>query len=455
MKTDRNTDQQTDQLHHATTPPNGLKFLVLGSGGREHALAWRLSTAPQHQVFAVPGNPGIAEVATCLPGNLADFDQLKQLCLDHQIDIVVVGPEQPLVDGVADYFAADSALAHVALLGPDKACAQLEGSKAFSKAFMARHNIPTARYAEFDQHQLDACLDYLTTHPLPIVVKADGLAAGKGVIIAQTVAEAQAAVTDMLTGAAFGEAGLRVVIEAFLEGIEMSYFVMADGTGHYLTLPQAKDYKRIGVGDTGPNTGGMGTVSPVPFATDSLLSEVDATIVKPTLDGLKAEGLHYKGFLFIGLMVDLAAGHKPYVIEYNCRLGDPETQSLMMRLGPDFADAVAAAARGQLATYTTPLHVSNDPVCTVILASGGYPAAFVKGHPITGLDQVTTATIFHAGTSLNAAGQLINTGGRVLAITATAADWPTAIDKAQQAAHTIQWQDRYFRSDIGRDVVLM
>lgn len=433
------------------------RFLVLGSGGREHALCWRLSQPDhsegqrrQHAVYAAPGNPGIAKIVTCAPIPLNDFQAIAQFCLDQGIDVVVVGPEQPLVEGIANYFAARPDLAAIKVLGPNKACAQLEGSKAFSKAFMARHNIPTAAYQEFTQADLAACLAYIQTQQLPIVIKADGLAAGKGVIIAQSYPEAAEAVTEMLSGEAFGAAGERVVIEQFLDGKELSYFVLADGKGHYLTLPQAKDYKRIGVGDTGLNTGGMGTISPVPFADEAMLAAVDATIVRPTLAGLEAEGLHYVGFLFIGLMV---VDGKPFVIEYNCRLGDPETQSLMMRLGPDLADAFVAAANGELSTWEgRSLSTTDHPVCTVVLASGGYPGTFEKGLQISGHETslgLPDIEVFHAGTALDADGKLVTAGGRVLAVSATASTWPDTIALAQSAAATINWEGRYYRTDIG------
>lgn len=427
------------------------RFLVLGSGGREHALAWRLSTSEAAEaVFVAPGNPGMTHVATCLPTNTSDFDAIGTLCLQHQIQVVVVGPEQPLVEGIANYFKDHEALAHIHILGPEAAAAQLEGSKAFSKAFMQRHNIPTARYASFNHDELAACLQYLQDHPLPIVVKADGLAAGKGVVICTTLAEAETTVTDMLSGTAFGSAGSTVVIEQYLDGWEMSYFLLCDGTGEFLVLPQARDYKRIGEGNTGPNTGGMGTVSPVEKADTALLQKVYDRIALPSVQGLQADDLPYKGFLFIGLMI--CAG-EPYVIEYNCRMGDPETQSIMSRLGSDFGSAVAAAAQGQLSAWKAQhsLTVSENKACTVVLAAEGYPGTVRKGDVISGLDQVSGAQVFHAGTAADAQGNIMTAGGRVLATTATGTTWQQAVTLAHQAAETITWQGRYFRRDIGRD----
>lgn len=438
---------------------SGNRFLVIGSGGREHALVWRLGSSPACKgIWAAPGNPGMAQLATCLPISTSDFEALGKACLEHNIDTVVVGPEQPLVDGIADYFATEPSLKHIALLGPDKACAQLEGSKDFSKAFMARHQIPTASYATFTTTELDACLTYLAQHPLPIVLKADGLAAGKGVVICQSVQEAQDTAKDMLSGNAFGQAGERVVVEQFLDGWEMSYFLLADGTGHYLTLPQARDYKRIGEGNTGPNTGGMGTVSPVELADATLLQKVQDRIAAPSIAGLMAEGLHYKGFLFIGLMV---VQGEPYVIEYNCRLGDPETQSIMSRLGDDFATAIAAAARGTLQDWIAAngaLTISPTKAVTVILAAAGYPGTVKKGDVITGLDTLTidtfgarTLQVFHAGTSLSSQGELITAGGRVIAATASAPAWNQAVEAAHRAAEQITWTGKQWRRDIGRD----
>jgi len=420
-----------------------MNILVLGSGGREHALSWKLAQSPAcEQLFIAPGNAGTSQVGTNLPVDIADHAAIRQLIDTHQIDLLVIGPEQPLVDGLVDALEDHA----VKVVGPSQTAAQLEGSKDFSKAFMARHDIPTARYRSFNKGENEEAMNYLADHPLPIVVKASGLAAGKGVVICETVEHAQQVTHEMLSGDAFGSAGETVVIEEFLNGIEISIFVLADGSD-YVILPSAKDYKRIGEGDTGLNTGGMGAVSPVPFADQAFVDQVEATIIRPTLQGMKAEAMPFTGFLFIGLMV---VDGVPKVLEYNVRMGDPETEVVMPRLQSDFAELCLAAAEGRLADFS----LNTDPrTCvTVMLVSGGYPGKYEKGKTMNGFEKPENVTLFHAGTK-RVDGQVVTNGGRVLAVSAFGKDISEAVGFAKAGAELIEFEGKFFRRDIGQDLM--
>lgn len=426
-----------------------MNILILGSGGREHAFAWKLAQSPLcDHLFAAPGNTGTAQIATNLPIAFTDFAGIAGAIRTHKIDLVLVGPEEPLVKGVVDYLRNQPDLADLRIIGPDAQGAQLEGSKDFSKRFMNAHGIPTAASRTFTSETVAEGLTYLETHSLPIVLKADGLAAGKGVIIAETVAEAKTTMTEML-GGRFGDAGQRVVIEQFLRGIELSVFVLTDGV-NYKMLPEAKDYKRIGEGDTGPNTGGMGAVSPVVFASETFLKKVEERVVKPTLAGLQQEGIVYKGFIFIGLM---NVKSEPVVIEYNARMGDPETEVVLPRIQTDLVELLVAAADGELDKIT--MQVSAQTAVTTVVVAGGYPDAYEKGHPITELDRLNgldEVTAFHAGTAdLN--GTVVTNGGRVMAITAMANSLENAVRKSQEAARMVQFDGKQFRKDIGLDLI--
>lgn len=420
-----------------------MNILIIGSGGREHALAWKINQSPRcDQLYIAPGNAGTDQVGTNVALNPADFAAIHDFAKEKSIDMIMVGPEQPLVDGIADYFADTG----IPVIGPNRAGAQLEGSKDFSKRFMKDHGIPTAAYASFNADQVSEAMDYLDGHALPIVVKASGLAAGKGVLICESVDEAKAAVQDMLSGAAFGEAGQTVVIEEFLTGIEISVFVLTDGE-NYLLLPSAKDYKRIGEGDTGLNTGGMGAVSPVPFADKAFLQKVEKEVVQPTMAGLQKEGIVYKGFIFIGLMV---MNDIPYVLEYNVRLGDPETEVILPRLDADLVDLFEGVAKGNLNEKS----LSLDPrTCTtVMLVSGGYPGSYEKGKTMTGFDSVEGSILFHAGTKV-ADGQVVTNGGRVLAISSFGDDIASAVGQSLENAAKIEFEGKTYRKDIGRDLM--
>lgn len=425
-----------------------MNILVLGSGGREYALAWKIAQSESvEKIYIAPGNAGTNNIGTNLAINIADFEAVKDNVLTLGIDMVVVGPEQPLVDGIVDFFKNDSDLNNVKIIGPDKNGAQLEGSKAFAKAFMEKYNIPTASCFTVTSDNLEDGINYLNTQKSPYVLKADGLAAGKGVLIIDSLQEAQNELKEMLSGK-FGNASAKVVIETFLKGVEVSMFLLTDGE-HYVVLPEAKDYKRIGDGDTGLNTGGMGAVSPVPFVTKEFIEKVENRIIKPTIQGLKSENIDYKGFIFIGLMnVD----GDPYVIEYNVRMGDPETEGVMTRIDSDLLALLDACAQGKLdeVDYKT----SKNTSVTVMLVSGGYPEDYKKGVVMSGLDDLSDDCIIaHAGTKLNENGDVVTSGGRVIAVTAHGKDIEEARNKAYQNVEKIRFDGVNYRHDIGLDLM--
>jgi len=424
-----------------------MNILLLGSGGRESAFAWKLAQSPKcEQLFIAPGNAGTGKYGTNVNIKSTDFEGIGQFVLNNSINLVLVGPEEPLVKGIHDFFLADDKLKNVPVIGPQREGARLEGSKDFSKQFMVRHNIPAAASQTFTKDTLTKGLGYVATIGLPVVLKADGLAAGKGVLICLSVEEAQQELKEMLTEAKFGEASSKVVVEQFLQGIELSVFVMTDGA-NYKILPEAKDYKRIGEGDTGLNTGGMGSVSPVPFADKAFMQKVEERIIIPTIEGLKQENIPYKGFIFIGLM---SCNGEPYVIEYNCRMGDPETESVMPRIKSDFVDLLSGVAEGNL--NEKELIISDKIAATVMMVSGGYPGEYLKNRTITGIENVHGSLVFHAGTYLD--NETIKTsGGRVLAVTSLQDNLFNALQQATADASRIYFDGMYFRKDIGFDLL--
>lgn len=424
-----------------------MNILLLGSGGREHAFAWKIVQSPScTRLFVAPGNAGTAQIATNISISATDFEKLAEFILQESIGLVVVGPEEPLVRGFVDYMRSRPETSNLPIVGPSALGATLEGSKDFSKRFMQRNEIPTAAYETFTPEQIEEGLAYLETQKLPIVLKADGLAAGKGVLICQTLEEAKQELKEMLLEAKFGSASAKVVVEEFLSGIEVSVFVATDGK-NYKILPEAKDYKRIGEGDTGLNTGGMGAVSPVIFADDAFMKKVEDRIVKPTIAGLEKESIDYKGFLFIGLM---NTDGEPYVIEYNVRMGDPETEAVLPRIESDFVELLMGIATQTLSQHQ--LQISKNYATTVVMVSGGYPGNYEKGFPISLPDQTGGSVVFHAGTGINPNGSLINQGGRVLAITGFGESLDTALQNAYETVGKISWEKAYFRRDIGQDL---
>ena len=425
-----------------------MNILLLGSGGREHAFAWKIIQSPEcSRLYVAPGNAGTAEIAQNVPLSITDFPGIQQFVLDQAIDIVIVGPEEPLVKGLVDYLQAQPDTATLPIVGPSQLGATLEGSKDFSKRFMQRHGVPTAAYETFTADQIEAGLAYLEKQSLPIVLKADGLAAGKGVLICQTLDEAKTSLKEMLLEAKFGDASSKVVVEEFLSGIELSVFVATDGKS-YKILPEAKDYKRIGEGDTGLNTGGMGAVSPVIFADEAFIKKVEDRIVKPTIAGLEIDNIDYKGFLFIGLM---NKDGEPSVIEYNVRMGDPETEAVLPRIQSDFLGLLKGIATGTLSEYE--LKISPEYATTVVMVSGGYPGSYEKGFPISLPETVENAVIFHAGTAKDPAGDIVNQGGRVIAVTGFGKELGEAVTNAFKAVEKISWEKAYYRRDIGQDIL--
>ena len=425
-----------------------MNVLILGSGGREHAIAWKVAQSSLlRTLYVAPGNAGTAEVATNVDLDPMDFDAVKAFALENNIRIVVVGPEAPLVAGIQDYFTADPELTGVKVIGPTQEAAQLEGSKHFSKKFMERHNIPTARYASFTKSTASRIGAFLESLKPPYVIKADGLAAGKGVLIVDDLKEAKKVARDMLVSDTFGEAGRKVVIEEFLKGIEVSMFVITDGRS-YKILPEAKDYKRIGEGDTGLNTGGMGAVSPVSFVNPEFMEKVKNQVIIPTVKGLRADDIHYEGFIFFGLM---KVGSDPYVIEYNCRMGDPETEVVIPRIKSDLLHLFDGLATDTLSECD--LEIDDRAATTVMLVSGGYPEAYEKGKAIAGFDQVDGSVVFHAGTK-NKDGQVVTNGGRVMALTSFGYEPDEALKKSYENAEKLTYEGKYYRKDIGFDLQL-
>tara|TARA_B110000037_G_scaffold24189_2_gene27819 strand:- start:83651 stop:84922 length:1272 start_codon:yes stop_codon:yes gene_type:complete len=423
-----------------------MNVLIIGSGGREHAIAWKLAQSEKlGALFIAPGNAGTSEVGSNLNIGVSDFLGIKKAVLDHEIELVLVGPEVPLVEGIHDFFLADELLKDVTVIGPEKLAAQLEGSKEFAKEFMMRHQIPTAAYRSFTKQNVDAGFAFLEKLTPPYVLKADGLAAGKGVVILNDLQEAKDELTAMLTNEKFGKASRKVVIEEFLDGIEMSCFILTDGKG-YVNLPNAKDYKRIGEGDKGLNTGGMGAISPVPFADEIYLKKIEDRVIRPTVEGLKKDGIPYKGFIFFGL---IRVNNEPMVIEYNCRMGDPETEVVIPRIKSDLMDLFIATAKNDLENAT--IEIDDRSATTVMLVSGGYPEAYEKNKEITGIEKVNNSLVFHAGTTMNEQNLLTN-GGRVIAVTSYGRDFKEALEASYKNVAKIQFEGKNFRTDIGFDL---
>lgn len=425
-----------------------MNVLLLGSGGREHALSWKISQSSLlRRLFIAPGNPGTAAIGTNLSIDISDFGAVKEACVENDITVLLVGPEQPLVDGISDYFAADEQLKHILVVGPAKFGAQLEGSKAFAKAFMEKHQIPTAAYKSFKKAELKDAYSFLESLNPPYVLKADGLAAGKGVLIIDSLEEAKAKLSEMFAGK-FGAAGKTVVIEEFLNGKEMSVFLLTDGSS-FKMLPAAKDYKRVGDGDTGPNTGGMGAVSPVSFARPDLLNKIHDRVVLPTIHGLQTDAIPYIGFIFIGLMI---VKDDPYVIEYNVRLGDPESEVVLPRMKSDLLDLFEGIATGTLSERH--VEIDEHTAATVMLVSGGYPNKYPKGKTITMPESMPEhVQVFHAGTGKNETGELVTSGGRVMAVTAMGKGLERALQRAYESAEAIEFDGKYYRKDVGQDLL--
>jgi len=426
---------------------NKKNVLLLGSGGREHAIAWKLAQSPQlERLYIAPGNAGTTNVGINVPLNINDFDSIKQFALTHSIDLLVVGPEEPLVNGIHDFFIDDALLRNIPVIGPTKAGATLEGSKDFAKQFMIRHGIPTAAYQSFTADTLANGLAFLHTLNPPYVLKADGLAAGKGVVICQTIKEAETELTEMLANRKFGNASAVVVIEEFLDGIELSAFAITNGK-EYLVLPEAKDYKRIGEGDTGPNTGGMGAISPVPFADAEFKSKIEERIIKPTIEGLQKDGIPYQGFLFFGL---INVKGNPMVIEYNVRLGDPETEAILPRVKTDLLEIFLATANFSLSEIK--LEIDPQTAACVMIVSGGYPGEYEKGKLISGFGDAHESLVFHAGTSLKE-GNVVSSGGRVIGVCSLADTIESAVSQSLETSANIKFENSYFRKDIGKDLM--
>lgn len=425
-----------------------MKVLIIGSGGREHAIAWKIKQSPLcESLFVSPGNAGTAEIATNLAAKATDFEGIKAEVLKNNIDIVIVGPDDPLALGIVDFFKADPDLRNVLIMGPTAKAAQLESSKAFAKAFMQRHHIPTAAYRSFMSDEQQDAYKYVKAHTLPVVIKADGLAAGKGVAVCTTRDEANAFLDEIWQSNKFGKAGDKIVVEEFLDGMELSVFILTDGE-KYVLLPEAKDYKRIGDNDEGPNTGGMGSVSPVPFADEAFMQKVKEQIIDPTVKGLQEENIDYHGFIFFGL---INVKGDPYVIEYNARMGDPETQSVFPRIKSDMMSLFLQVAKGKL--ETTALEIDDRSAASVILVSGGYPGSFENGKKITGLDAIEDSLVFHAGTRINEHGETVTAGGRVLAITSLMGSAILALAASYAEIEKIRFDNMYYRRDIGQDLL--